>query len=93
MAGRPKVLLLDEPAAGLSLSELDRLGKLVRAIAENGATVVIVEHHLELVADICHSVTVLERGSVLAEGTPARVFANPEVVAAYVGRSAVERAA
>lgn len=93
LVGRPKVLLLDEPAAGLSLSELDRLGKLVRAIAENGATVVIVEHHLELVADICHSVTVLERGSVLAEGTPARVFANPEVVAAYVGRSAVERTA
>jgi branched-chain amino acid transport system permease protein len=91
LLGRPKALLLDEPAAGLSLSELDRLGKLVSAIAENGATVVIVEHHLELVGDICRSVTVLDRGRVLAEGSPAEVFANPDVVAAYVGRSSAER--
>jgi branched-chain amino acid transport system permease protein len=84
--------LLDEPAAGLSLSELDRLGKLVREIADNGATVAIVEHHLELVADICRSVTVLDRGRVLAEGSPSETFKNPLVVAAYVGRSAKDLA-
>lgn len=92
LVGQPKVLLLDEPAAGLSLSELDRLGKLVREIADNGATVAIVEHHLELVADICRSVTVLDRGRVLADGSPSETFKNPVVVAAYVGRSAKDLA-
>jgi branched-chain amino acid transport system permease protein len=88
LVGLPKVLLLDEPAAGLSLDELDRLGKLIRDIAQNGATVVIVEHHLELVGDVCRSVTVLERGRILADGTPAEVFNHAEVVAAYIGRNA-----
>jgi branched-chain amino acid transport system permease protein len=91
LAARPKVMLLDEPAAGLSLSELDRLGQLIRDIAAHGTTVVIVEHHLELVAGICKSVTVLDRGRVLTSGSPAEAFSNPEVVAAYVGRTAIER--
>lgn len=90
LAARPKILLLDEPAAGLSLSELDRLGQLIRDIATHGTTVVIVEHHLELVAGICQSVTVLDRGRVLTEGSPAEAFSNAEVIAAYVGRTAVE---
>ena len=91
LAGRPKVLLLDEPAAGLSLSELDRLANLIRDIAEHGTTVVIVEHHLELVAGICRSVSVFDRGRVLTEGAPAEVFSNPDVIAAYVGRRAKEQ--
>jgi ABC-type branched-subunit amino acid transport system permease subunit/ABC-type branched-subunit amino acid transport system ATPase component len=85
LVGRPRLLLLDEPAAGLSLAELDRLGELVAAIGALGTTVVIVEHHLELVANICRSVTVLERGAVLASGTPAEVFSHEEVIAAYMG--------
>ena len=85
LVGRPRLLLLDEPAAGLSLAELDRLGELVSAIRRLGTTVVIVEHHLELVADICSSVTVLERGAVLASGTPAQVFSNEAVISAYMG--------
>jgi ABC-type branched-subunit amino acid transport system ATPase component len=85
LVGRPRLLLLDEPAAGLSLAELDRLGELVTAIGALGTTVVIVEHHLELVANICKSVTVLERGAVLASGTPAEVFSHDEVIAAYMG--------
>jgi ABC-type branched-subunit amino acid transport system ATPase component len=85
LVGRPRLLLLDEPAAGLSLAELDRLAELVAAIGSLGTTVVIVEHHLELVANICRSVTVLERGAVLASGTPAEVFSHEEVVAAYMG--------
>jgi ABC-type branched-subunit amino acid transport system ATPase component/branched-subunit amino acid ABC-type transport system permease component len=93
LAGRPKALLLDEPAAGLSLSELDRLGQLIRDIAGHGTTIVIVEHHLELVAGICQSVSVLDRGRVLIEGLPAEVFSHPDVVAAYVGRSAAGRPA
>jgi ABC-type branched-subunit amino acid transport system ATPase component/ABC-type branched-subunit amino acid transport system permease subunit len=89
LAAHPKVMLLDEPAAGLSLSELDRLSQLIRDIAAHGTTVVIVEHHLELVADICKSVTVLDRGRVLTAGSPAEAFSNPAVIAAYVGRTAI----
>jgi ABC-type branched-subunit amino acid transport system ATPase component/ABC-type branched-subunit amino acid transport system permease subunit len=89
LVGRPRLLLLDEPAAGLSLAELDRLGELIVAIGRLGTTVVIVEHHLELVANICSSVTVLERGAVLASGTPAEVFSHKEVIAAYMGSQAV----
>ena len=89
LASDPKILLLDEPAAGLSLAELDRLGELIASIGRLGTTVVIVEHHLELVANICSSVTVLERGAVLASGTPAEVFSHKEVIAAYMGSQAV----
>lgn len=85
LVGRPKLLMLDEPAAGLSLAELDRLGELIAAIRGIGATVVIVEHHLELVADICSRVTALERGAVLASGTPQEVFSDQAVVSAYMG--------
>lgn len=86
MAGRPSLLLLDEPAAGLSMDELDRLGALIEAIAALGTTVLVVEHHLELIARISRSVTVLDRGQVLAAGTPAQVFGHPEVERAYMGR-------
>ncbi len=85
LMGQPRLLLLDEPAAGLSLSEIDRLGALIRSIAGLGVTVVIVEHHLDLVADICRRVSVLDRGRVLAEGTPDDVFRDPAVVSAYMG--------
>jgi ABC-type branched-subunit amino acid transport system ATPase component len=85
MIGTPRLLLLDEPAAGLSLAELDRLGALIDSIRALGVTVVIVEHRLELVASICSHVTVLDRGTVLAGGTPAEVFSNPAVVRAYMG--------
>ncbi len=79
------MLLLDEPAAGLSMAEIDRLGALIRSIAGLGVTVVIVEHHLDMVADICRHVTVLDRGRVLAEGPPETVFSDPIVVSAYMG--------
>ena len=86
LAGRPSLLLLDEPAAGLSMDELDRLGALIDAIAALGTTVLIVEHHIELVARISRSVTVLDRGLVLAAGAPDEVFNHPEVARAYMGR-------
>jgi ABC-type branched-subunit amino acid transport system ATPase component len=86
LAGRPALLLLDEPAAGLSMDELDRLGALIVAIVATGTTVLIVEHHLELIARISHRVTVLDRGRVLAAGTPDEVFRHPEVASAYMGR-------
>ena len=86
LAGRPALLMLDEPAAGLSLDELDRLGALINAITALGTTVLIVEHHLDVIARISQSVTVLDRGQVLAAGTPEQVFSHPEVERAYMGR-------
>jgi branched-chain amino acid transport system permease protein len=85
LIGQPRLLLLDEPAAGLSLGELERLGTLMREIRRRGVTLVMVEHHIELVADVAQSVTVLEQGRVLVSGDPAVVFRHPEVIAAYTG--------
>jgi branched-chain amino acid transport system permease protein len=82
---RPRFLLLDEPAAGLSASEIERLGGLVKAIAAEGCGVLLVEHHADLIFDICDHVTVLNLGRVLAAGTPAEIRAHREVVSAYLG--------
>ena len=91
LMARPRVLLLDEPAAGLSMTELDGLCELIRAISAIGTTVVIVEHHLDLVASLAGSVTVLDQGKVLAAGSPAEVFKDERVLAAYMGRRALKK--
>ena len=80
LLGRPRLLLLDEPAAGLSLGELDELAALMLAIRRMGITLIMVEHHIELVANIADTVTVLDRGRILAEGTPQQVFNDPAVI-------------
>ncbi len=85
LMARPRILLLDEPAAGLSLDELDKLAALIRSIGALGITIVIVEHHLELVSSVCDRVSVFDRGQLLAAGTPQEVFANEQVVSAYMG--------
>jgi branched-chain amino acid transport system permease protein len=82
---RPAYLLLDEPAAGLSAGEIKRLGALLLAIADTGAGVLVVEHHPDLIFDICHHVTVLNLGSKLAAGTPTEIRSHREVVNAYLG--------
>jgi ABC-type branched-subunit amino acid transport system ATPase component len=82
---RPAFLLLDEPAAGLSAEEIGRLGALVVAIASTGTGVLLVEHHADLIFDICHHVTVLNLGRMLAAGTPAEIRSHREVVNAYLG--------
>ncbi|HUI94529.1 MAG TPA: branched-chain amino acid ABC transporter ATP-binding protein/permease [Xanthobacteraceae bacterium] len=82
---RPAFLLLDEPAAGLSADEIKRLGALLRAIASAGTGVLLVEHHADLIFDVCHHVTVLNLGRMLAAGTPAEIRAHREVVNAYLG--------
>jgi branched-chain amino acid transport system permease protein len=82
---RPAFLLLDEPAAGLSAEEILRLGALIRAIAQCGTGVLLVEHHADLIFDICDRVTVLNLGKVLAAGTPDEIRAHKEVVSAYLG--------
>ena len=77
--------MLDEPAAGLSADEIHRLGELIKAIKQSGTGVLLVEHHADLIFDICDHVTVLNLGRVLASGTPAEVRAHKEVVSAYLG--------
>jgi len=82
---RPAYLLLDEPAAGLSAEEIVRLGAFVVEIARAGTGVLLVEHHADLIFDICHHVTVLNLGRTLAAGTPAEIRSHREVVNAYLG--------
>jgi branched-chain amino acid transport system permease protein len=82
---RPKFLLLDEPAAGLSAEEIARLATLLLAIARAGTGVLLVEHHPDLIFDICDEVTVLNLGKTLAAGTPAEIRSHREVVNAYLG--------
>ncbi len=81
----PDFLLLDEPAAGLSNDEIERLAGLIKAISARGTGVLLVEHHADLIFDICHQVTVLNLGRTLAAGTPAEIRVHKEVVSAYLG--------
>jgi branched-chain amino acid transport system ATP-binding protein/branched-chain amino acid transport system permease protein len=81
----PDFLLLDEPAAGLSGDEIERLAALIRAISLRGTGLLLVEHHADLIFDICDQVTVLNLGRILAAGTPAEIRVHKEVVSAYLG--------
>jgi branched-chain amino acid transport system ATP-binding protein len=84
LALKPKVLLLDEPMAGLAVEEISRITALIRRVAE-GRTVVLVEHNLGVVADLSDEITVLQRGEILASGTYNEVSQKPEVIEAYMG--------
>ena len=88
LAARPQVLLLDEPAAGLNHTETGEIEALIRKVADSGVTVVLVEHDMKLVMNLSNHISVLDYGKKLAEGTPAEVRANPDVIAAYLGASA-----
>ena len=85
LAARPRLLLMDEPAAGLNDTETAEMGGLIGRIRDSGVTVLLVEHNMELVMQIADRVLVLEYGSVLAEGTPSEVQSNRRVIDAYLG--------
>jgi branched-chain amino acid transport system ATP-binding protein len=86
LMARPKVLLLDEPAAGLNDAETLHLAELLVSINAAGLTIVVVEHNMSLVMSIAQDIVVLDAGRVIAQGTPAEVQANERVIEAYVGR-------
>ncbi|WP_329126366.1 branched-chain amino acid ABC transporter ATP-binding protein/permease [Streptomyces sp. NBC_01465] len=89
MASHPRLLLLDEPAAGLNGEEVQQLARIVRSIRDSGTTVILIEHNMGLVMSLCERVTVLSSGKIIAEGAPAEVVTVPEVIEAYLGDSAL----
>ncbi len=92
LACEPRVLMLDEPAAGCNPVETEEIDRLIVAIARKGVAVVLVEHDMKLVMRISDRVLVLEQGRVLVEGTPQQVRSDPRVIEAYLGRYGLEAA-
>ena len=85
LAAEPRMLLLDEPAAGLNIYETAELGRQIQSIQERGITVLLVEHDMSLVMDICDEIVVLSSGRKLADDIPVAIQRNPEVIAVYLG--------
>jgi branched-chain amino acid transport system ATP-binding protein len=89
VAAEPKILMLDEPFAGMNTQETSEMMGVVRRLRDRGMTVLLVEHDMQAVMGLCDRITVMNFGELLTEGTPAEVRANPAVIEAYLGHTAV----
>jgi ABC-type branched-subunit amino acid transport system ATPase component len=88
LAAQPKLVLLDEPTAGMNPNEAAAVARLVREVAKQGRAVLLIEHNVRLVMQLCDRITVLNFGKVIARGTPAEIAKDPAVIAAYLGEGA-----
>jgi branched-chain amino acid transport system ATP-binding protein len=85
LAINPKLLLLDEPVAGLNGTETTEIAEIIKEIAQEGVTVLLIEHDMKMIMNISDMITVINFGQKLAEGTPEQISSNPEVIKAYLG--------
>ena len=93
LASNPKILLLDEPAAGMNPNEVTELVELIKMIREKfDLTIILIEHQMSLVMNICERIQVLDSGELIAEGTPSEIQTNQRVIEAYLGKRVVANA-
>ena len=86
LAAKPELLLLDEPASGMNLPEAESAMTLIRSIQQTGTTVVIVEHNMKVIMQLCSRIAVLNQGVLIAEGAPQEISRNEEVISVYLGK-------
>jgi branched-chain amino acid transport system ATP-binding protein len=88
LALKPRLLLLDEPSAGLRFEESAQLMELIRQVRDQGIGVILIEHNMQVIMNLCRRIVVLDHGSKIAEGPPGEIRSNPQVVQAYLGKEA-----